>query len=76
MNVSLEKINEQYFANANVYPQIPLKSSKRKRLTMQTKPDIRYPEEVRHSCTFRVIKIVVNVQIYMGAWAWNVKTMT
>ena len=42
MNVSLEKINKQYFANANVYPQIPLKSSKRKRLTTQTKPDIRY----------------------------------
>ena len=39
MNVSLEKINEHYFANANVYPQ---KSSKRKCLTMQTKPDIRY----------------------------------
>ena len=46
MNASLEKINEHYFANANanIYPQIPLKSSKRKRLTTQTKPDIRYRE--------------------------------
>ena len=27
-------------------------------------------------CAFHVIKIVLNVQIYMGAWAWNVKIMT
>ena len=28
------------------------------------------PEEVGHPCP---LKIVVNAQIYMGAWAWNVK---
>ena len=30
-------------------------------------------EEVRHSCAF---DIVLNVQIYMRAWAWNVNKMT
>ena len=34
------------------------------------------PEEVRPLCAFRVINILINVQIYMGAWAWNAKTMT
>ena len=33
-------------------------------------------EEVRHPCAFLVIKIALNVQIYMGAWALNVKRMT
>ena len=32
-------------------------------------------EEVRHPCAFLVIIIVLNVQIYIGAWAWNAKTM-
>ena len=31
------------------------------------------PEEVRHPCAFHIVKIVVNAQIYMGAWVWNVK---
>ena len=37
----------------------------------QRRYDIRAP-----LCAFHVIKIVLNVQIYMGAWAWNVKIMT
>ena len=39
--------------------------------TSQRRYDIRVP-----LCAFLVIKIVLNVQIYMGAWAWNVKIMT
>ena len=34
----------------------------------QRRYDIRAP-----LCAYHVIKIVLNVQIYMGAWAWNVK---
>ena len=33
-------------------------------------------EEVRHPCAFHVFKIILNLQIYMGAWAWNVEIMT
>ena len=35
--------------------------------------DSKISEEVRHPCTFLVINIVLNVQIYMGAWAWKAK---
>ena len=31
--------------------------------------DARVSEEVRHSCAFHLIKMVLNVQIYMVAWA-------
>ena len=30
-------------------------------------------EEVRHPRAFHVIEIILNVQFYMGAWAWNEK---
>ena len=40
-------------------------------VTTQRRYDIRAP-----SCAFHVIKIILNVQFYMGAWAWNVKIMT
>ena len=40
-------------------------------VTVQRRYDIRAP-----LCAFHVIKIVLNVQIYMGVWAWNVKIMT
>ena len=36
----------------------------------QRRYDIRAP-----LCAFHVIKIILNVQSYMGAWAWNVKIM-
>ena len=35
--------------------------------TNQRRYDIRAP-----LCAFHVIKIILNVQIYMGAWVWNV----
>ena len=37
----------------------------------QRRYDIRAP-----LCAFHVIKIILNVQFYMGVWAWNVKIMT
>ena len=36
---------------------------------MYHKPSTLGPEEVRYPCTFLVINIVLNVQMYMGAWA-------